>query len=230
MLIIFDIDDTLVDTTRLITRPLWKKALQAMEGKGLKLEDPARALFHLWALDQNTQSASETLRLFLAFYKKDFSFHKIGLETFSGISSGDLHVKAIPFVLEGLKKLCKRHTLAIVSRGDSQFQKKKLLEAKIPLSSFHKIFISPKTDKKELYQKALEELQIPPQESCVVGDRVMVDLKPAKELGIFTIQMKWGRGRVYSPWSEYVDKEVHSFKEAVAYLQKKESMAVEHGG
>ncbi len=229
MLIVFDIDDTLVDTTRSITRPLWKTVLQAMEKKGLSVKDSAKALFHLWALDQNTASSSETLHLFLSFYKKDPSFHKIGMEVLSKIPYEKLSIKAVPSALEGLKKLRKRYELALVSCGNPVLQKNKLEKVKIPLTYFSKICISEEKDKTRAYQSLLEWKGLPPGEICVVGDRVMVDLKPAKELGMLTVHMKWGRGKAYSPWSAYVDKEVYGFHELVTYLENKKQMVVKNG-
>lgn len=213
-------DDTLIDTSYSITRHLWKQALDAMIQQGLLVKDPSKALFHLWALDQNTQGAAETLRLFLSFYQADLSLQAAGLKALQDLSQAEVKVVPLPGVLSGLEKLKNFSLLAIVSRGEEALQLLKLEKAGIDTRFFSKIYISKQEDKKIYYQRLLEELGKIPQESYVVGDRVLIDLKPAKELRFHTVHMKWGRGKIYSPWSQYVDKEIYQFSELVSYFEQ----------
>jgi len=229
LLIIFDLDDTLIDTSHTITRPLWRKALEEMIQGGLQVEDFSKALFHLWALDQNTQSSSETLRLFLSFYQANISLQEIGLKALQKIDVLQTKIQPLPGVLEGLKILQAAYTLAVVSKGVESLQREKLKKAGIDTAFFSKIVISEEGNKKVYYKKLFEELKEPPQNCTVVGDRVLYDLKPAKELQMRSRHMKWGRGKVYSPWSEYVDQEIYSFKELISYFEKLSNLAVLDG-
>ena len=55
--------------------------------------------------------------------------------------------------------------------------------------------------KKEAYQEIIENISISPSKVLVIGDRIPVDLAPAKELGCKTVHVKQGRG-VHSQGSE----------------------------
>ena len=66
----------------------------------------------------------------------------------------------------------------------------------------------------------LEELKKRPEETIVIGDRIKQDLLPAKELGLFTIQMRWGRGKRSFSSTEYkIDTEIYSLLELPEAIQ-----------
>ena len=59
---------------------------------------------------------------------------------------------------------------------------------------FSKIVVSEEKNKGPHYQSLSKELRYPPSEILVCGDRVAIDLAPAKQLGCKTVQIRWGRG------------------------------------
>ena len=71
----------------------------------------------------------------------------------------------------------------------------KLKKAGIDSSLFCKILIlEKKNEKKYCYESLIQELNLSPGDVIVCGDRIPIDLVPAKQLGCKTIHMKKGRG------------------------------------
>jgi len=86
------------------------------------------------------------------------------------------------------------HQLALVTVGIYDRQLLKLKKAGIDTALFSKIIVTEERNKKTHYQTIIDELAISPSEVVVCGDRIPIDLTPAKELGLKTIHMRWGRG------------------------------------
>ncbi|HEY5236003.1 MAG TPA: hypothetical protein VIJ14_07490, partial [Rhabdochlamydiaceae bacterium] len=78
MLIIFDLDDTLIDTTGSITPVKLEQALAKMVEAGLQVGDFQEALGVLKRLDIASESASQTLLEFLEIISGDKKYFDIG--------------------------------------------------------------------------------------------------------------------------------------------------------
>jgi FMN phosphatase YigB (HAD superfamily) len=227
-LIIFDLDDTLIDTSGCITPVKLEMALDRMIEAGLPIGDPAAALELLRRLDAAADSARSTLSEFLEilgadeqgaraqsrpFDKSDAKQSRLNLEASSSFKEGDFQkfyhigvaevygdlpddIPVFPLdqAVEILTELKESHQLALVSIGKTEQQLSKMKKAGIDSTIFSKIIISESRDKKPHYQTIVEALGATPQETVVLGDRISLDLTPAKELGCKTIQMRWGRG------------------------------------
>jgi putative hydrolase of the HAD superfamily len=193
-LIIFDLDDTLVDTTGSITPVKLEQALAKMVEAGLQAGDFQEALETLKRLDMASESASQTLLEFLEIINADKKYFEIGEAEVYGPLPSDIPVFPLEQVLEVLEELGAQHQLALVSMGKPDQQMLKLKNAGIDSTIFSKIIISESRDKKPHYKTILEELGFTPTQTLVCGDRIKRDLSPAKELGCITVQMQWGRG------------------------------------
>lgn len=194
MLIIFDLDDTLIDTTGSITPIQLEKALQCMVQAGLKIGDFQEAALTLKRMDLSSESALQTLKEFLEIIDGNPEFLSIGEKIIYGELPEDLVVFPLEHAVQVLDSLKERHQLALVSIGKPSRQLFKMKNAGLDSTIFSKIVISEKEDKKPSYQKVLEELNMTSDKTIVCGDRVRRDLAPAKQLGCRTIQMEWGRG------------------------------------
>jgi putative hydrolase of the HAD superfamily len=124
-----------------------------------------------------------------------------------------LKVKLMKGASKILVWLREKHELAIVTGGEPHFQKEKWENAGIDSSKFSKIVVADKCEKKFHYQEILTELKRLPQETIVVGDRIGRDLAPAKELGMTTIHMRWGRGLQYENGQGVVDYTISDLEE-----------------
>lgn len=206
MLIIFDLDDTLVDTSGCLTPVKLEKALEAMLGAGLQVESREGALDTLLRLDRKAESATHALTEFLEILEADPHFLKMGEEIVYGEMPPDTPLFTLDYVLETLQELQENHQLALVTVGVEEQQRKKMEKAGIDSTIFSRMSFLTERNKKPHYEKILEELGYPPQDVVVCGDRLAIDLAPAKELGCVTVHMRWGRG-LHQPRSVGTERE-----------------------
>jgi len=202
LFIIFDLDDTLIDTSGCITPIKLERALQCMVNEGLELEDFSKALEQLLRLDRKSESAKSALEEFFEINEFDPKFLKIAIEEVYHLFSDEIPVFPMEDALEELSRLSFHHQMAIVSVGNAKHQMWKLKKAGIDSSLFCKILILEEKNKKKTYQSLIEDLGLSPREVIVCGDRIPIDLAPAKQLGCRTVHMKKGRG-LYSSGSEH---------------------------
>lgn len=194
MLLIFDLDDTLIDTSGCITPVKLEDALVRMVEEGLSIPSFSDALEVLLRLDRCAESSKQALAEFLEINNADMKFLEIGVkEVYDNISS-EIPVFPLNNTLEVLNELVRVHQLALVSVGRKQQQLEKMKKAGIDSSIFSKIIISEDRDKKPHYLAIVEEFDLVASDVIVCGDRVLRDLAPGRELGFKTVHMQWGRG------------------------------------
>jgi putative hydrolase of the HAD superfamily len=194
LLIIFDLDDTLVDTSGCITPVKLKDALARMCEAGLSCGEMHLAESEMRRIDQTKLSSEETLKEFLSKVGADDRFLQIGLKEFKENLKIDMPVHQVEGAAEILDGFKETHTLALVTIGRRETQLEKLKKAGIDLSLFSRIAVLEEKNKKFHYQKIASELGFLPSEVIVCGDRIHIDLTPAKELGFKTVHIKRGRG------------------------------------
>jgi putative hydrolase of the HAD superfamily len=205
LLIIFDLDDTLIDTSGCITHYKLEEALEAMVTAGLVLDDFSSALELLRRLDSTSESAGDALSEFLEILGAGKTIFEVGMHAIYNTPISELPIFPLEGVLETLSHLGQRHQLALVSRGKYSYQVEKLKKAGIDSHFFSKIVVTEEGDKKFHYQTIVEELGFSGAEVLVCGDRILPDLIPARELGYKTVQMQWGRGLNMSKFRGDVD-------------------------
>lgn len=215
MLIIFDLDDTLIDTTGSVTPFKMRECLKSLVNRGLELDDFQLAYQKLMHINESEPSSKEALQKFLAHF---------GLELDSEIQAimknslpQDFSIPTTPHAKEVLELFAKKHTLTLVTGGYPPFQLEKLEKAGIDRSFFSKIAIPEDSIKKPLYEGLIKEFSIHPQEVLVCGDRIAMDLAPAHQLGCKTVHMRWGRGKVLKgeSWITYTISALSELKRIV---------------
>lgn len=185
MLVIFDLDDTLIETSKCLTPYYLKLAFSEMQQAGFEGD-----FKQLLSINKRALSAKNALYEFCSEKK----ILERGLEALSSPLPDEIFLEIVPGALEVLEELQKNHTLALVTRGRADFQWKKLKKAGIQPGQFSKLVASDGPSKKLSYQTVLNELKVDPKDTIVCGDRVSVDLSPAKELNLFTVHFRNGRG------------------------------------
>lgn len=220
MLIIFDLDDTLVDTTATLTPARLELALDRMVEAGLKLDNQGAALQLLQQLNLKAASAGDALTQFLDHVKGPPQLLSIGMEHVYDTFSEDLSVLAVEGAHTVLSQLQTAHCLAIVSVGKEAYQLWKLKKAGIDSTIFSKIVITPQRNKGACYEEILEEAGYDPSETVVCGDRIEVDLAPAKQLGCYTVQLRKGRGLNEKPSGELVDFSIDRLQDILTILDR----------
>jgi putative hydrolase of the HAD superfamily len=195
LLIIFDLDDTLIDTTEKFTPIIFRKTLQILIKKGLQISNVNKSYKKLLEIDKNSFSSKESIKRFLYELKANKIFYNIAFKVMSEPLNEDIKVFPLKNAKKILEYLSNTNTLALVSIGKEKFQFDKMKKAGIDTSFFSKIVITTNEDKGIYYKQIIDELNISFQNTYVCGDKINVDLVPAKELGCITIHMKWGRGK-----------------------------------
>jgi putative hydrolase of the HAD superfamily len=193
-LIIFDLDDTLIDTSGSITPFKLKECLKGFIAAGLAVPDFDLAYQTLLQINEGAKGSKEALAQFLDQYQGSPKLLESGLSQMVSPLPCDFSVATTPHAKEILKAFAKEHTLAIVTGGHPPFQMEKLEKAGIDRSLFSKIAIPEDSIKKPFYEALIREFSVGPKEALVCGDRIAMDLIPAHALGCQTVHMRWGRG------------------------------------
>ena len=219
-LIIFDLDDTLIDTSGCIAPLELKVALRSMVTAGLKIDSFEQSFSLLSGIDNQSLSGKETIKKFLETIGANERYLNIGVESYYGFSSLDFSVEPLPEVIETLNLLQQTNDLVIVSKGIEKVQLLKMERAGINLNLFKKIIITNNYYKKDDYQKVILDLNYLSDKVIVVGDRYDGDLLPAKELGLVTVHMEWGRGKLFKPKEGEVDYSINNLNELINIVKK----------
>ena len=194
MLIIFDLDDTLIDTSGSITPKVLENALQAMKQVGLHVPDSKEGLKQLLSINADSISSRAALKEFIKVTKAPDACYHVGIKEIYERPSLPKKIRPIEGALKLLEELADEHTLALVTKGNPEVQKEKMKKASINENLFNYIFFCTHQNKKQFYQIISKKEKIAPKNSLVCGDRICFDLTPAKELGFKTVQIAKGRG------------------------------------
>ncbi len=193
MFIIFDLDDTLIDTSGSITPFQLKRALEFALQKLGRLNEFAEAYIRLMEINQNSLCGRDALTSLLEAYVVNEGLLRETLGILRMIPDSQCTILAMqnaPSVVQALSS----HRLAIVTIGHEELQLYKLKKAGFDPSLFSKIVVTEERNKKNHYTSLMREYGQVPQRTIVIGDRVMIDLQPAKELGCRTVRLLKGRG------------------------------------
>jgi putative hydrolase of the HAD superfamily len=223
LLIIFDLDDTLIDTSGSIVPFRLDFALQRMIKAGLSILDFDQALSRLKAMDETAHSTKEALGEFLEIQGASSGFLEIGCKAVYDHHEFSFPVLPTEAAPDALLDLYKKHTLAIVSIGTKEIQFEKMKKAGIDTSLFSRIIICQDPFKKQSYHDLMEDLGVTAQNVIVVGDRIKRDLAPAKALGCKTVHMKWGRGLHQKGDKEEIDFSITSIDQLRSIITQLEN-------
>jgi FMN phosphatase YigB (HAD superfamily) len=196
LLIIFDLDDTLIDTSGCITPFKMKAFLHRLEKTGLLRGSLGEAYDELLACNRWAHKSGDAISKFILDRGLDKVQAESALDELTAPLPSDFMIPTTPGAKEILlffRTLC---PIALVTGGHPPFQLEKLKKAGLDTCLFSKIHIPEDSIKKPYYQALAKEFSSVPQDVWVCGDRVQMDLRPAYELGMKTIHMRWGRGRI----------------------------------
>jgi len=193
-----------------------------MIAEGLDIENKEMGWEELSAINQRAISSKMAITEFWKKYNDQEKILELGLKAMTGPIPKDLTIDLVPGAEELLNELQDLTSLALVTGGCTKFQLEKMKKAGIQPERFSKLIVVDGLSKKSAYQSVLKELQYEPHETIVCGDRVSIDLTPAKELGLFTIHFPNGRGKIHTEPKEDVDVTIKTIKELEEVLKKSE--------
>tara|TARA_Y100000310_G_scaffold345226_1_gene462886 strand:+ start:5590 stop:6255 length:666 start_codon:yes stop_codon:yes gene_type:complete len=196
MLIIFDLDDTLIDTSGWFVPMKLADGLQVMVANGLKLQDSfEKSLERLEEINRTADDGTDAFKKFLKEIKQPETHLELFKKEYYGPPHVDYYMEPLDGAIETLHKLAENHDLALTTKGQYQQQLTKLHTAGIEKNLFKKILVTPEYNKKECYQQLMQEFNLTNKQLVVVGDKAKTDLLPAIELKIPTVHMLWGRAK-----------------------------------
>jgi len=201
LLIIFDLDDTLIDTSGCVTPFKLREVLTEMLG----FCPPANVLDALTQLDGELCRSKEAIETIGKRLNLSEEAIERGLAQLVTPLPDHFRVNCTPGAKEILEEIQSRCPIALVTVGYPPFQLDKLKKAGIEASIFSKIVILGDSVKKTSYKNLAEEFSVAPSDVWVCGDRIPVDLMPAYELQFNTVHMRWGRGKkmALEPWIDH---------------------------
>ncbi|AMQ17943.1 TIGR02253 family HAD-type hydrolase [Thermococcus peptonophilus] len=221
--VLFDLDDTLVDTTKLAELAR-KNAVENMVRHGLPV-------------DFNT-AYNELLEL-INEYGSNFGRHfdyllrrldlpqnpkwvAAGVIAYHNTKFAYLRsVKNSRRVLLELKR--EGYKVAVVTDGDPIKQWEKILRLELD-EYFDEVFISDylgvKKPHPKIFLKALKKLDVKPEEAVMVGDRLYSDIYGAKNVGMVTVWFRYGKYRDKEmEYVEYADFTIERLEDLLKIIR-----------
>ena len=211
-------DDTLIDTWN--THFPYKIRLVAEKIVELGIQDNVEETYSK-ILETNLTSQNGTEAINKCLDSWDV-VENISREEIIDVYYNPAQSREIP-LLEGAKELLnwavQKHTLAIVTQGRESEQMSKFPSAHLDQKLFSKVIVTPYFNKGLCYGELCGELQITPEDTLVIGDKYKTDLLPAKELGMKTVHMQWGRGKIILPKNGEIDYSITHLSELKEIIQ-----------
>jgi len=209
LLIIFDLDDTLIDTSNGISPFQLKKTFFHLVDKGLIVADPKIAINKILLEQQNTKKSLSSLENFLHSIKAENFFFELAIKQMTALLPDSFEVQCYKGVKEILNTLSSKVPICLVTHGKDEYQRQKLQKAGIDSAIFSKIIVSREKNKKIHYKKLMKYFDASLIIAC--GDRVDVDLIPAKELGGTTICIQESNRPLDPSLEKFLDYRVKYF-------------------
>ena len=193
-----------------------------MKKEGLSLPDWKKAEEMIQRLDEDKESAKETLIEFLEIHGAEKRFLEIGLKEVYENPTLEMPIFPVDGAPEILRALKQEHELAIVTMGYLERQLLKMEKAGLDRTLFCKIIATESPNKKLHYEAISQEVGAEAENVLVLGDRVAYDLTPAKELGFKTVHFQRGRGRNHVEPKRDVDFTITHLRELKEIVERHE--------
>lgn len=189
-LIVFDLDDTLLNTSNVywLARKLFvEKLSEELQINEDKLIEEFEKIDHL-QMQQLKHSPYRYTRSMIETYKSVSHKinHQISEETLKAIKDfGRLILKNTPNTIKGAKEILdwssQNYSLALLTRGENSFQKKKLHKNEL-YKYFDFIRVVPHKNA-EVLKKFIQDIGFDCQDVWVIGDSLKSDINPGIEIG-----------------------------------------------
>ena len=187
--VIFDLDDTLIDSTNTWISKAYKTALEELEKSGVIKED-LRVLDDEYQKPKGFSKSLEKIR-----DRIPFETHERAMDVY--YKNADVSVtRMFPdahYLLSGLRY--EGYKLAIATSGDYNQQKKKLDMFHFP-DYVDEVYIDDSegsTGKSKIFTEFAAKYKLSPEEIVVVGDNIGNEIKAGNELGMDTVRIMRGK-------------------------------------
>ena len=191
MLVVFDLDNTLVDRDMAFQRSL-DRLFREYPPTPTK-----RQYQHILRIDRSGRNSRKELLEYLA--QNFVQLPRNPEIIWNLLSRLATEITPVPAIHKMLQRLAKEYTLCLISNGSSSMQRTKLEHSDLG-KFFELILISgehgiSKPDSR-LFKMAIRHFRIGRSKTVMIGDDLERDIKPARRLGIKTIWVK-GKPKVW---------------------------------
>jgi len=221
--IFFDLDDTVVDTTKLAEMAR-RNAIENMIRHGLPVE-----------FDVAYHELMELINEYGSNFNRHFDYLLRRLDLPGNpkwIAAGVIayhntkfaYLRTVRGVRRVLLDLQRRgYRLGIITDGDPIKQWEKILRLELD-AYFDEVFISDymgvKKPHPKIFKKALRRMGVEAREALMVGDRLYSDIYGAKQVGMQTVWFKYGKyANRELEYLDYADFTVRSLEEVVEIVR-----------
>ncbi len=191
--VLFDLDQTLIDLIKMKTEAC-KSAIKAMIKIGLKIDEKTgyKKLMHIYFRLGIDSNIAFTKFLEEVTGEADEKILQAGIDAY--LKTKPSFLKPYPHVLEILEYLKGLNLKLGIITDAPRVKAVQRLEAMNIIHFFDLIITLDDTGEKKPSEKpfklAMEKLNLYPEEIVFVGDSITRDIRPAKKLGMKTLQIK----------------------------------------
>lgn len=218
MFIIFDLDDTLIDTSNIISPFQLQRTFFSLIEEGLKIDNQELALANLLTAQTKIKKSSHVIKDFLDSLSAKKKFYSLAETKMRDLLPDFFEVRCFDRVIDILDKFSRKVPICLVTKGEESYQKQKLKKAGIDSTIFSKIIVSHEKNKKVHYKKLVKYFES--SEFIACGDLVDGDLVPAKELNGITIYMGESNKPLDESLLKYLDYKIKHFFEIEPIIEK----------
>jgi FMN phosphatase YigB (HAD superfamily) len=219
--VVFDLDDTLADTSGTVLEMAHADAVRAMLRAGLRatFDEAFDALLSIREVDPAARFTEELVRRYGA--PDPVACARRGLRAFFATPRDE--IRLMPGALEVLRSLRRRGIrLFLLSYGEpaAQEAKVKRLGIRALFEAVRTVPLSEGPDKSPALADLLREAGLAPGETWLVGDRPDGEIRAGRELGTFTIRVRAGEFRRVEAGTpaERPDRTISSLPELLSLL------------
>jgi len=222
--VFFDLDDTLVDTSKLAERAR-RNAIEMMIRHGLPVEFEVAYKELMEVIKEYGSNFSHHFDYLLRRLdlKEDPKLIAAGVIGYHNTKFTQLRsVKGVGKVLLKLKEM--GLTLGIITDGNPVKQWEKIIRTELE-DYFDAVFISDflgvKKPHERIFKKALEFCNLKPEEALMVGDRLYSDIYGAKRVGMRTVWFKYGKHAFDDlDFIDYADFTIRTMDELIPLVEE----------
>lgn len=220
--IVFDLDDTIVDTFRLLIEPLESQAAAEMLSAEMLEADSGQLKELVLKLRRDAPERVEEL---LARHLPQLTEKALAARRAVFAHASPDNIRIEPHVREMLRELFKRYDTYLLTTGRADFQNRKLDVLGIRgLFKAVAILPSDREETKESWLAALINSGYRPQAVIVVGNRLDNEIRAGNRLGMKTVWVKHGEGYGLIPSEEtgkpgYIIHDIMEFPETLSKIE-----------